>query len=187
MGANMQRHKTLESFVFEISHLVATLSTVHGFSRDDDLILAVFITGLDARFGTLATILTANETITFDTAVKLVKDFAATHPVLQSLPIQDANKLPVDKSFVAKKPTGCYNCTGPHHEKICKSPCKICRSKEHTRYGCPNKNKPEFRNSWQSASKTSDYADTGKKDVASSMMMRGVEPNRVFVKFQDID
>eukprot|EP00457_Paulinella_chromatophora_P005777 gb/GEZN01005794.1/.p1 GENE.gb/GEZN01005794.1/~~gb/GEZN01005794.1/.p1 ORF type:complete len:159 (+),score=16.84 gb/GEZN01005794.1/:303-779(+) len=84
MSANMRQHKSVETFVYEITNLAAQLSTLHGFSRDEDLILAIFITGLDARYGTLATVLTANEPITFESAVKLVKDFSSNDPRMQS-------------------------------------------------------------------------------------------------------
>eukprot|EP00457_Paulinella_chromatophora_P007690 gb/GEZN01007714.1/.p1 GENE.gb/GEZN01007714.1/~~gb/GEZN01007714.1/.p1 ORF type:complete len:358 (+),score=34.32 gb/GEZN01007714.1/:312-1385(+) len=169
MNMRMQNcSNSLDGFVYELSHLVATLATVHGFPRDDDLILSLFITGLDTRFATLATVLSANETITSDNAVKLVKDFSTNDPHFTLLKTNtnttNNSDTTTKQSYLASvsdQSNQCYNCRGNHHERKCTEPCKIGQAKTHTRYGCPKK-----------ASKVN--GDASKKET--SKVMRAMKP-----------
>lgn len=72
---NLKMDKSLDEVVFKINDLRGSLRLAHKVDLDDDLTLSVFLSGLNAQYDPIKTVLEVTKTTTMDSALEACKNF----------------------------------------------------------------------------------------------------------------
>lgn len=103
----------------------------------DCILRGLYLDSFDSSFDNLRESIETDDSKKFPDATKIMEVRDKRQPT---------NSDGTGTANAATGRRGCFNCGGPHDERVCKQPCKICGVADHTRYACPDrKKKPNTR------------------------------------------
>ena len=139
------KHRDLNSYSSEFRRCAVSISTL-GYKLDENILKALYLIGLSSAYeSVISTIANSGfENVLFDDLKESIRSQKDLLKIREKSPLP-ALGIPTDKSDskTSDRKFKCYNCRQVHEggERMCKAPCRLCGSKNHTRYGCPKREK----------------------------------------------
>lgn len=145
----------LTDYIYEFNRIKNILEDQE-IKMPEDHLVTQLLNGLTEKYEQIRNILDTVEDLTLDETIKRLVVFNENNKLDTRKTNRSKNNqeqgagLSAEYKHGHKRKAQCFNCGRDNHqERKCRAPCKICKAKDHTRYGCPikkSRNKNAQRN-----------------------------------------